>query len=70
MDERVIIDDPPLVQHVPSLTAKDAQEFLTGYHATLESDHAHLLAQYRLVDAAMKVVGVGSVGTRCFVVVC
>jgi uncharacterized protein (DUF2252 family) len=66
---RVIIDDPPLVQHVPALTAEDAQEFLTGYHATLESDHAHLLAQYRLVDAAMKVVGVGSVGTRCFVVV-
>ena len=69
MDGACIIDDPPLVQHVPSLTAEDAQEFLTGYHATLESDHAHLLAQYRLVDAAMKVVGVGSVGTRCFVVV-
>jgi uncharacterized protein (DUF2252 family) len=66
---RVLVDDPPLVQHSLELSAEDAQEFLIGYHSTLESDHAHLLTQYRLVDAAMKVVGVGSVGTRCFIVV-
>jgi uncharacterized protein (DUF2252 family) len=67
--KRVVVDDPPLVQHVPELTTEVVVEFLAGYQATLSPDHAHLLGQYRLVDAALKVVGVGSVGTRCFVVV-
>jgi hypothetical protein len=33
----------------------------------LESDRRHLLEQFRLVDVARKVVGVGSVGTRCWI---
>jgi uncharacterized protein (DUF2252 family) len=66
---RVIVDDPPLICHVPELTVDIIDQFVEGYRATLASHHEHLLDQYELVDAARKVVGVGSVGTRCFVVV-
>jgi uncharacterized protein (DUF2252 family) len=66
---RAIVDDPPLVCHVPELTVDIIDQFIEGYRATLASHHEHLLDQYELVDAARKVVGVGSVGTRCFVVV-
>ena len=38
------------------------------YLATLDPDRDLLLDRYEFVDAALKVVGVGSVGTRCFVV--
>ena len=38
------------------------------YRATLQSDRRHLLEQFEIVDAARKVVGVGSVGTRAFIV--
>jgi uncharacterized protein (DUF2252 family) len=40
---------------------------LRGYEETLPSDRRHLLHQFTPIDAARKVVGVGSVGTRCFV---
>jgi uncharacterized protein (DUF2252 family) len=38
------------------------------YRATLQADRRHLLEQFEIVDAARKVVGVGSVGTRAFIV--
>jgi uncharacterized protein (DUF2252 family) len=41
---------------------------LAKYRRTLDSDRRSLLDQYELVDVARKVVGVGSVGTRCWVV--
>ncbi|MFF6997312.1 DUF2252 domain-containing protein [Streptomyces sp. NPDC008313] len=40
---------------------------LEGYARTLASERRHLLRRYRLVDIARKVVGVGSVGTRCWI---
>ncbi len=40
---------------------------LAEYSATLKEDRRTLLSRFRLVDAAFKVVGVGSVGTRCLV---
>jgi uncharacterized protein (DUF2252 family) len=43
------------------------QEF-RAYRATLQSDRRHLLEKFELVDVARKVVGVGSVGTRAFIV--
>ena len=43
------------------------QEF-REYRATLQSDRRHLLEKFELVDVARKVVGVGSVGTRAFIV--
>lgn len=39
-----------------------------AYRATLQPDRRHLLEQFRLIDVARKVVGVGSVGTRAFIV--
>jgi uncharacterized protein (DUF2252 family) len=39
-----------------------------AYRATLQPDRRHLLEQFEMVDAARKVVGVGSVGTRAFIV--
>jgi len=41
---------------------------LRGYRSSLQSDRRHLLEDFRLADAARKVVGVGSVGTRAFIV--
>ena len=40
---------------------------LAEYSQTLPSDRRHLISQYKFVDIARKVVGVGSVGTRAWV---
>jgi len=39
-----------------------------AYRATLQDDRRHLLERFQVIDAARKVVGVGSVGTRAFIV--
>ena len=44
------------------------QALLDGYRASLTDEVAHLLDRFTLEDAARKVVGVGSVGTRCWIV--
>lgn len=46
---------------------KALRTVLEGYAPTLSSERRHLLRHYHLVDMARKVVGVGSVGTRCWV---
>ena len=46
---------------------EQARGFVKAYLATLDPDRTLLLDRYEFVDAALKVVGVGSVGTRCFV---
>ena len=43
-------------------------EMLKGYIESLSVDRRRLLARYRIVDVARKVVGVGSVGTECWVI--
>ena len=66
---RIIIDDPPLlVRVVDEGLRTQVDDILQMYRSTLQDDRRHLLDQYRFVDAARKVVGVGSVGTRAFVV--
>ena len=65
-----IREEKPLVYH-PFDLKKDMDmilRFLDEYKRTLQADRRHLFDQYRVVDVALKVVGVGSVGTRCFVV--
>jgi uncharacterized protein (DUF2252 family) len=71
-DQHRIREEAPVVVHethtadgTPILRALDA--FLQAYVASLPDDRRTLLARYRLVDVARKVVGVGSVGTRCWV---
>src|SRR5215212_6083710 len=67
---RMIIDDPPLLVRVPDGDELRVQvnTILESYKRTLQDDRRHLLDRYRFVDVARKVVGVGSVGTRAYVV--
>ncbi|MFF4650693.1 DUF2252 domain-containing protein [Streptomyces sp. NPDC001380] len=74
--ERRITPDPPLVVPVadllPDLERGALEDRIRGlilnYGRTLQSDRRQLLEQYRIADMARKVVGVGSVGTRCWIV--
>jgi uncharacterized protein (DUF2252 family) len=72
-----IIADPPLLVPVIDLLAKqedfatfEAQikDLIAKYRRTLETDRRYLLEQYQFADMARKVVGVGSVGTRCWII--
>src|SRR5215213_3030883 len=67
---RIIDDDPPLLVRIPEEDELRSQVYaiLESYKRTLQEDRRHLLDRFRFVDAARKVVGVGSVGTRAFVV--
>ena len=66
-----IHDAPPLIYHLTDLSAEVLSDRinagLEAYRATLAEDRRELLDRYRLVDGAMKVVGIGSVGTFCYV---
>lgn len=65
-----IIDDRPLICHAYKKIAgwqKTAATILAQYKATASADLQHLLSRYEFEDAALKVVGIGSVGTRCYV---
>ncbi|UGT43312.1 DUF2252 domain-containing protein [Nocardia yamanashiensis] len=59
--------DPPLVQPIPLEVRTALDSVLSDYRATLPEERRVLLDRYVLRDVAMKVVGVGSVGTRCFI---
>jgi len=72
-----IISDPPLLvpidELIPAETERaDFEGQLTGliakYRRTLETDRRYLLEQFEFCDMARKVVGVGSVGTRCWII--
>ena len=67
---RMIVDDPPLLVRIPEGDEIRGQVYaiLESYKRTLQEDRRHLLDRYHFVDAARKVVGVGSVGTRAYVV--
>ncbi len=66
--QRQFVDDPPLLVRVGAEQAELlGNEAMQAYRATLVSDRAALLDQFHVVDVARKVVGVGSVGTRCYV---
>jgi uncharacterized protein (DUF2252 family) len=68
-----IISDPPLITPLEELTdAADAEQqvqaVVAAYRESLTHDRRRLAASYRYVHAAHKVVGVGSVGTRAWIV--
>jgi uncharacterized protein (DUF2252 family) len=61
-------DVPPLIQHYEEPNAvAESRRFFEQYRATLPPERRMLLDRYRLEDVARKVVGVGSVGTVCSV---
>jgi uncharacterized protein (DUF2252 family) len=67
-----IRDEPPLIFHPQTQGEKDLasvmKRILEGYRNTLDESLRVIYDRYQQVDAAMKVVGVGSVGTRCGIV--
>ena len=71
-----IVSDPPLVVPLTELVQgvearrieAELMRVFERYRATLTDDRRHLLDGYRPVDIARKVVGVGSVGTRAWIV--
>jgi uncharacterized protein (DUF2252 family) len=72
-----IISEPPLLVPVDELITQRARRqsyvaevsgLLASYRRTLATDRRHLLDQFEFADMARKVVGVGSVGTRCWIV--
>jgi uncharacterized protein (DUF2252 family) len=73
--EHRIISDPPLIVRIedvlPPQQAEKVQlelrSWFRGYRQTLQPDRRVLVESFEIVDMAHKVVGVGSVGTRCFV---
>jgi uncharacterized protein (DUF2252 family) len=67
-----IISDPPLLVPIEELAGGDdveqgILELLSRYVESLRGDYRHLVEEYRYVHMARKVVGVGSVGTRAWV---
>jgi hypothetical protein len=66
-----ITDQPPLIFHPDVTRAPEAgatvEEIFNAYRETLADDRRMLLDRYRLVDVAIKVVGIGSVGRRCWI---
>ena len=72
-----IVSDPPLVVPVDEMIRDDTERatfeaalvrLIARYQRTLETDRRYLLQQFEYCDMARKVVGVGSVGTRCWIV--
>jgi uncharacterized protein (DUF2252 family) len=72
-DKYRLRDDAPFIVHQTHTQAGRTIEegielFLQSYLPSLADDRRKLLEQYRIVDIVRKVVGVGSVGTRCWIV--
>jgi len=73
--QRRFISDPPLIVPATELMAEDESDALResmtrlvrSYGRSLQTDRRHLLQDFEVVDIARKVVGVGSVGTRAWV---
>ncbi len=73
---RQIVPDPPLIERVEDMlddTNRDQQlaqlrASIASYTRTLSTDRRALFEQFEVADVARKVVGVGSVGTRCWIV--
>jgi len=73
--QRRIISDPPMIVPVEEIFSdiqagaiyEQLRAVVAKYRRTLQSDRRHLLEQFTLVQMARKVVGVGSVGTRAWI---
>ena len=67
---RRFIDDPPNLFHSSRTDAHgfDVEHIIAQYKSTLSGEIRFLLDRHRAIDDAIKVIGVGSVGTRCAIV--
>jgi uncharacterized protein (DUF2252 family) len=74
--EARIVSDPPLIVPIADVAGPERaadshdrfRDLIRQYRRTLSGDRRRLLERFRFVDAARKVVGVGSVGTRAWIV--
>ncbi|MFE5944874.1 DUF2252 domain-containing protein [Streptomyces sp. NPDC056480] len=64
---RHFVDDPPLLERTTDIDRVTLGKIYHDYRSSLSEERRVLLDRYRFLEAARKVVGVGSVGTRCFV---
>jgi len=63
-----LIDQPPVLVHVAEVDAEERfREGLDAYRQSLSEERRLLFDRYTLQDFALKVVGIGSVGTRCYI---
>lgn len=67
--KRKFLDSRPLIYHPPDIekSIESGFAFFDVYYNSLSDDRKSLLSRYKIEDIALKVVGVGSVGTRCLV---
>jgi uncharacterized protein (DUF2252 family) len=64
-----VVDDPPLIMHLSDAELENRLRTIANtYRSSIRDDLKALLSRYTFVDVARKVVGVGSVGTRCYIV--
>ena len=67
--QRRFVEQPPLIMHLDELPeATGTHDLFDQYARTLADDRRELVRRFDVIDVARKVVGVGSVGTRCVVV--
>jgi uncharacterized protein (DUF2252 family) len=66
---RRFVESPPLVVHAEAagVDLNDVPGVVESYRSSLPDEQRFMFDRFRLLDVARKVVGVGSVGTRCFV---
>ena len=62
-------EQPPVLTHVEAELEQQVEALFERYRETVRPDVALLLSKFALTDIARRVVGVGSVGTRCYVLV-
>ncbi len=62
-----LVESPPVLTHMSAATEDEVAELLGTYLTTVSPDIAVLVSQFAPRDVALRVVGVGSVGTRCYI---
>jgi uncharacterized protein (DUF2252 family) len=65
---RIFLEQPPLLVRMKGAKTREILASLALYRESLLPERRHFLDQYRALDVALKVVGTGSVGTRCYVI--
>lgn len=65
---RRFIDNAKITRHTDDDVTRHINDYLAAYRTTVRSDVALLLSQYALTDVARHCVGVGSFGSRCYLV--
>ncbi len=63
-----IVDQPPILQHFTAMDRAEVEHVIERYIHTLRPDLSLIFSKFRMVDYALRIVGVGSVGTRCAIV--